>query len=239
MTSEKDVLMSLLKLTHNGQVRKESIASDGRVLSAVTVSALRKFSQENLFREHEGLIYVTPNQRVAIAIRAIQFGADFERVCRSLSWSEFENIAAEAFVANDYRVARNFRFRQASRRWEIDILCFKKPLIICIDCKHWKRWGRSATIKSVTFQVERTEALADALHTYLEKAGIKEWETAILVPTILSLMIGPDKFYDHVPIVPIFQLQGFINELPSEIHSLKCFRRKFLKLNGFLTENSQ
>ena len=231
--------MSLLKLTHNGEVRKESIASDAKVPAAVTLSALENLSQENLFREQEGLINVTPSQRVAIAIRAIQVGADFERVCRSLSWSEFESISAEAFVANDYRVARNFRFRHASRRWEIDILGFKKPFILCIDCKHWKRWGRSAIMKSVTSQVERTEALADAPHTYLQKAEIKEWETAILVPTVLSLMTGPDKFYNQVPIVPIFQLRDFINELPSEIHLLKSFRRKILKLNGFLTENNQ
>jgi hypothetical protein len=185
------------------------------------------------------MVYVTPSQRVAIAIRAVQVGADFERACRWLSWREFESIAAEAFVANDYRVARNFRFRQAQRRWEIDILGFKKPFIICIDCKHWKRWGRSATMKSVTSQIKRTEALADASHIYLEKAGIKEWETAILVPTVLSLMTGPDKFYDQVPIVPIFQLQDFITELPSEIHLLKCFRRKLSKLNAFSTETSQ
>jgi hypothetical protein len=94
-------------------------------------------------------------------------------------------------------------------------------------------------MKSVTSQIKRTEALADASHIYLEKAGIKEWETAILVPTVLSLMTGPDKFYDHVPIVPIFQLQGFITELASEIHLLKCFRRKFAKLNAFSTETSQ
>ncbi len=235
MTSEKNILMALLRLTQNGQVRKESVAGDAKVPTGVTVSALRKISQENLFHEHEGLIYVTASQRVAMAIRAVQLGADFERVCHSLSWSEFESIAAEAFAANDYGVARNFRFRHASRRWEIDILGFKKPLIICIDCKHWKRWGRSATMKSVTSQIERTEALANASDTYFEKAGIKKWETAILIPTVLSLMAGPDKFYNRVPVVPIFQLQGFINELSSESRLLKCFRRKFVKLNGFLT----
>jgi len=240
MTAEKDVLLSLLKLTHNGWVPKKSIASDAGVPANLAAKALRKISQENLFHDHETLINVTPSQRVEIAIRAVQLGADSERVCLSLSWREFERIAAQAFEAGDYRVVRNFRFKQASKRWEIDILGFRRPLIICIDCKHWKHgWGRNATMKAVRSQIERTRALVDAPLAYYVKAGIHDWETATIVPMVLSLMTGPDKFYDNVPVVPVFQLQSFINELPSRINLLKRFNKSFVKLDEFLTRNSQ
>ncbi len=240
MTAEKDILLSLLKLTHNGWVPKKSIATDAGVPATLAAKTLRKISQENLFHDHENLIKVTPSQRVEIAIRAVQLGADSERVCLSLSWREFERITAHAFEANDYRAVRNFRFKQASKRWEIDILGFRKPLIICIDCKHWKHgWGRNATMKTVRSQIERTRALVDAPIAYYEKAGIEEWETATLVPMVLSLMTGPDKFYNNVPVVPVFQIQNFINELPSRVKSLKHFKKKLVKLDEFLTRKYQ
>jgi len=240
MTVEKDVLLSLLRLTRNGAVRKELLAKNAKTPTQTTNQVLIKLSKSDLFHEHEGIIEASPSQRVKMAVQALRLAADLERVCNLLSWTEFESIAAQAFEANGYRVVRNFRFKQASRRWEIDVIGFKKPLILCVDCKHWKRgWQKAATVKAVEAQVERTEAFAKALPNYYQKAKLEEWETATLLPLVMSLTLGPYKFYNNVPIVPVLQLQDFINELPAQAHLLKNFHQKHVKLNEDLQKFSQ
>jgi len=240
MTIEKDVLLSLLRMTRSGPVRKELLAKNAKVPAQTTDLVLRKLSQRDLLHEHQGVIEASPSQRLKMAIHALTLGADFERVCGLLSWSEFENIAAQAFEANGYRVMRNLRFKQASRRWEIDIIGLKEPLILCVDCKHWKRgWQKAATMKAVEAQIERTEAFAKALPNYYQKAKLEEWETATLLPIVMSLTLGPCKFYSNVPIVPVLQLQDFINELPAQAHLLKNFHQKHVKLNENLQKFSQ
>jgi len=237
---EKNVLLSLLRLTRSGSVRKELLAKDAKTPTQATEQALKKLSQNDLFNEHEGVIEASPSQRVKMAVQAIRLAADLERVCNLLSWTEFESIAAQAFEANGYRVMKNLRFKQASRRWEIDVIGLKKPLILCVDCKHWKRgWQRAATVKAVEAQIERTEAFAKALPNYYQKARLEGWETATLLPIVMSLTPGPYKFYNNVPIVPVLQLQDFINELPAQAHLLKKFHQKHVKLDENLQKFSQ
>jgi len=240
MTSEKDVIASLLRLTNTGPVQKELLRKDARVSVQVLDEALRKLFEGGFIRQKGGLVEASPSQRVSMTVQAIKLGADFERVCKFLEWKEFESIAAQAFQANGFRVLRNFRFRQAGKRWEIDVLSCREPLIVCVDCKHWRRgWSRAATVKAVEAQVERTRAFADALLNYYQKAQLTEWKSATLVPLILSLVHGPFKFYNNVPIVPVLQLRDFINELPLEVSSLTHFKKKHLKIERYLTDYSK
>jgi len=240
MTSEKDVIASLLKLTKTGPIQKELLRKDAHVSVQVLDEALRKLFEDGFIRQQRSLVNVLPSQRVSIAIQAIKLGADFERICKFLEWTEFESIAAKAFQANGFRVLKNFRFKRAGKRWEIDLLSCREPLIVCVDCKHWRRgWSRAATVKAVEAHVERTRAFADALPNYYQKARLAEWKSATLVPIILSLVHGPFKFHNKVPIVPILQLQNFINELPLESSSLTHFKKKLLKMERNLTDYSK
>jgi len=240
MTSEKDVIASLLRLAKTGPIQKELLRKDARVSVQVLDEALRKLFENGFIRQQRDLVEVSSSQRVSMAVQAIKLGADFERICKFLEWTEFESIAAQAFQANGFRVLKNFRFKHAGKRWEIDLLSCREPLIVCVDCKHWQRgWSRAATIKAVEAQVERTRAFADALPNYYQKARLTEWKSATLVPLILSLVHGPFKFHNNVPIVPVLQLQDFINELPLEINSLTYFKKKLVKIDGKLTDYSK
>jgi hypothetical protein len=51
------------------------------------------------------------------------------------------------------------------------------------------------------------------------------WDRIKFFPVILSLSAGMFKFYDKVPIIPILQLQDFINQLPAYVSALKHFTR--------------
>jgi len=240
MASEKDIIVSLLRLTKTGPIQKELLRKDARVSVQGLDEALRKFFEAGFIRQQRGLVEASSSQRVSMAVQAIKLGADFERVCKFLEWNEFESIAAQAFQANGFRVLRNFRFKQAGKRWEIDVLSCREPLIVCVDCKHWRRgWSRAATVKAVEAQVERTRAFAEALPNYYQKAQLTEWKSATLVPLILSLVHGPFKFHNNVPIVPVLQLRDFINELPLEVSSLTHFKKKHLKIERYLTDYSK
>jgi len=219
--------MSILRLTLKGPVSKVLLSRTARVPSQVTDEALKRFSDEELIRLDDRTVETSLSQRVKIAIRALEFGADFERVCSFVSWQEFESIASMAFEANNFMVERRVRFTWANRKWEIDVLGCKEPVIVCVDCKHWHHgWGRSAITKTVEAQIERTRTLTETLHSNLvmpKKLGLTIWKQGILIPLILSLIPGPFKFYKKTPIVPILQLQNFLSEMPAYTDLLMCF----------------
>ena len=224
----REVFMSILKLTLKGPVSKALLSRDARVPSQVTDEVLRRFFDDGLVWLTDKTIETSLSQRVKIAIKALESGADFEKVCGFLSWQEFESIAVMAFGANNFLVEKRFRFTWANRRWEIDVLGCKEPLIVCVDCKHWHHgWGRSAITKAVEAQIERTKTLTEILHSshiIPKKLGLTSWKQGILIPLILSLVPGPFKFYKKSPIVPILQLQSFLSELLAYADTLMCFR---------------
>jgi Holliday junction resolvase-like predicted endonuclease len=173
-------------------------------------------------------------QRLKLAVQAIQLGADVERVSSFLQWKEFENITAVAFERNSYSVKKNLRFKHAGRRWEIDIVGCKRPVAICVDCKHWHHgMYPSALKKIVEEQVKRTFALAESLPELTDKVECALWDRVKLVPAVLSLVKSRFKFYDNVPIVPVLQLQDFLSQLPAYADSLKHFSKRLAnQFNG-------
>jgi len=223
MTVERKILLSLLKLTQEGPISKTLVSKDARVPVQVADEVLEKFSSEGVAQLNDKIVEVSSNQRVKLAIRAIRLGADFERACRALRWDEFESITAAAFLANNFVVTKSFRFKHAGRRWEIDVIGCREPIVACVDCKHWRHgWGRSASAKAVEAQIERIKALARVLASHQE-LGLTNWRKATLVPMILSLVPAPFRFHKNTPIVPILKLPNFLNELPAHLNALKTF----------------
>jgi len=223
MTVERKILLSLLKLTQEGPISRSLVSKYARVPAQVAHDMLENFSNEGVVQLKDKIVEVSSNQRVKLAIRAIRLGADFERACRALRWDEFESITAAAFLASNFVVTKGFRFKHAGRRWEIDVIGCREPIVACVDCKHWRHgWGRSASIKAVESQIERIKALARALAPH-EELGLTDWKKATLVPVILSLVPAPLKFYRNTPIVPILKLANFLNGLPAHLNALKTF----------------
>lgn len=221
MVVEKEVLLSMLRCTRAGPVSRQHLAKVSKVSMQDLETALANFSRAALFKEYGSIIEASSDQRVRMVVFALQLGADFLRVCNLLSWNEFEGVAAQALESNGYRVTRNFHFKREGKKREIDVLGIKKPLILSVDCKHWRHgWRNTTNSKAVKAQIARTLALADALPHHTQKLNLDGWHRATLVPLILSLFPGPSKFYDRVAVVPVLQLQDFINEVPLVLGSL-------------------
>lgn len=240
MVIERKILVSLLKLSRQGPFRKELLGKDSRIPMLVVNEILQKLGQDRLCQQRRGVVEATATQRAKIAVCAIRLGADFESVSNFLQWKEFENLATEAFKANSYNVTRNFHFKHAGKRWEIDLLACKEPLIVCVDCKHWHHgWSRAAIIKAVEMQKKRTKALTDVFPMIYDKIGLETWKHAVFIPTVLSLTQGSFKFHNKVPIVPILQIQNFLNELLAQTLLLTHFSVKIKSEKHKLTKYLQ
>lgn len=139
-------------------------------LPTVTVKcAVELLGRRGLLSREGSAIEVTHKNRLNLALESIKAGADLERVCGSLSFSEFEDFAAEALRANGFETFTRFVFRHSDRKYEMDLIGRKDLTTICVDCKHW-RYGlfTSRLLNAVKKQISRTEALVNELGRYGE-----------------------------------------------------------------------
>jgi Holliday junction resolvase-like predicted endonuclease len=231
MVVELDLIISLLKLTREGSVLVENVIKDARIASDIVENLLRKLQKEGMTILQGDTLEASSDNRLRLAVKAASLGSDVEHISSFLSWQEFEDIAAIALERNGYVVAENVRFKHAGRKWEIDIVGCREPLVLCVDCKHWQRGLKpSALRKIVEAQVERARALLDILPNAALKVECVKWKKVKFVPVILSLFPCSFKFYDSVPVVPVLQLQDFLTQLPAQVESLKYFVKEFSHL---------
>ena len=231
MIIERELIISLLKLTKEGSVLAKSIKNETRIALDIIVKLLEKLQNEGLLYFEDSVVEINSDNRLKLAIKAASLGADIERISAFFNWKEFENVAAIALERHGYIVSRNVRFKSSGRRWEIDVVGCKKPLVLCVDCKHWKHGlNVSASKGIVKAQLDRTRALVEMLPSNVPKLECAKWKKAKFVPVILSLFPSKFKFYEKVPIVSILQLQNFLAQVPAQVDSLTCLSKEFSHL---------
>jgi Holliday junction resolvase-like predicted endonuclease len=229
---ERNIVISALKLTKKGVALTEDVNKDAHVPTAVACKVLDKMQSEDLINLRDGKLEADTTGRLQLAVKAIALGADIEVISNLLCWQEFEEIAAYALKSNGYIVQNNVRFKQGGRRWEIDVVGCKKPLVVCVDCKHWGHAiAASALTKIVDAQIDRTKAFTDFLPNIKLQMQCTQWEKAKFVPVVLSLVQGSYKYVHDVPVVPVLKLQDFINQLPLYTEELKVFPKTFPSLS--------
>ncbi len=226
MSIERELIISLLKLTREESVSHELINKEAKIPLQIGEELLQKLQNDGLVYVRKGFVQADSVQRLKLAVRAMELGADVERVSSVLEWQEFENMAAIALERNGYGVQRNLRFKHAGRKWEVDVVGCKKPVVMSIDCKHWHHGMSPSVLKKIAEeQRERTKALADSLPNPAVKIEFASWEIVILIPAVLSLTVGRSKLCDGVPVVPMLQLQDFVSQVPVYVNSLEHFQR--------------
>jgi hypothetical protein len=166
-----------------------------------------------------------------LSVKALELGADIENVTSLLHWKEFEGISALALERNNFLVRKNFRFTYLKKRNEIDIIGLKKPIVLCIDCKHWRKEINYSSLKNIVpNQIRRTKDLIKFLPNISTKLECVSWEFGIFIPAILSLVSNRHKFYYSVPIIPILKFQDFLKQLLGNMHQIKFFKKRFKHL---------
>jgi len=228
MHIERNLIISILKLTRDGPISKELVKKDVMLSTEIAEKLLKKLRSDGLIYLQKNIVEADGLQRLKLAVQAVQLGADIESVGSFLQWREFENMAAVVFERNGYSVIKNFRFKYAGRKWEMDIVGCKRPIALCMDCKLWRHGMHPAALKKIVEeQVERTFALAESLPSLSGKIESTSWDRVKLVPAVLSLVTGRFKLYDNVPVVAVLQLQDFLSQLPAHMDLLKHFTKTF------------
>jgi Holliday junction resolvase-like predicted endonuclease len=232
LSIERNLLISALKLTQKGPVKQELVYSDAHVPAAYGANLLQNLQSTTSLNLKDGLITADNQTRLTIAVAAAQKGADIEQISTHLAWQEFEAMAAMALQLNGYTTTNNLHFTQTGKRWEIDVVGCQKPLVVCIDCKHWRHGMHPSTMhKAAKTQAQRTHAFAQNLPNTKTKMDCTQWPKATFIPVILSLLPFAQKFCDQVPIVPVLSLQDFLGQLPLNLDCLVTFERQFEHLS--------
>ncbi len=231
LSVERNLAISVLKLTQNGAALIEDVKTQAHVPFVVAEMLLQKMQNADLVYVKGDTVEVDSSMRLKLAVKAASLGGDFQAISHLLGWKEFEEITAIALQTHGYTVQNNVRFRGATRRWEIDVVACKKPLVVCVDCKHWQHAIAPSTLRQIVdLQIQRTEALADALPTPKLKLDCICWDCAKFVPAVLALFPGAAKQQNRVPIVPVLQLQDFLYQLPCYLDTLHVYAKTFQKL---------
>ncbi|MQY82636.1 hypothetical protein GH157_02960 [archaeon] len=224
MPAQRDILIALLENTQKKPVDSSTLREMIRVTDEAYSTYMTHLTSNGLIDEELGNITASLNQRLELAIKAVQAGGDLERVSRALGWLEFEEIVARIFEENGYDVKRRFRFQADGRRWEIDILATRRPLIVCAECKHWaKGLGNTTARRIAEIHLEKVETLSRSVRGLKGRMGIEGWGQATMIPMTLSLQPARERIYRRIPVVSVYGLPGFLSEFEAQMDWLASF----------------
>lgn len=216
----KAVLLPLLKLTRGGSAELASVVEASRLGRSEALRRLKEAERMGLLEIKGEKIRVDYRKRLTMAVEALRFGADPEKVSRLLDWREFERLSSSILEQNGYEAFLHLVFRdgETGRRHEMDVLGVKEFLILCLDCKSWRRgWYKSRVSLAAKKQLERSEALGRELPSLARKLKLSRGEYKIL-PLVLTLADVPYRILEGSLVVPILRFKAFLYELPGALY---------------------
>lgn len=145
------------------------------------------------------MISFSDSDKIQMTIVAIRSGCDIQTCSQLLTWKDFEAFTSEVLTKSDYNTKVNIHLTKP--RCQLDVVAVKNNFLLCIDCKHWKNYNRSAIIPYIEKQIVRTR-------TFLTKN--KKIKKAL--PMLVTLYDSNFKLICGVPVVPIQSLQSFLLE---------------------------
>jgi hypothetical protein len=221
----RQILKAILNGTQPGSIALDTLKEDLNVTGEALEDALNHLQDEGLVTVSGDTLELTRDNRLGLAVRAIELGADFQTVSRSLGWLEFEELVAHVFEMNGYNVHRRFRFQAEGRRWEMDVLALRSPYIVCAECKHWaKGIGNSTARGIIETHLEKTEVFSRHMHQLAKKIRAHRWGHATVVPLALTMAPTDMNIYRRVPCVSILALPSFLDEFGGQLERLAHHR---------------
>ena len=217
-----EFILKLLKDTVEGPVRTSQLSDEPN--ARYVERNLLKLVKNGLVSRNEDTFETSAKQKLDLAVLAIREGVDVEQVCGAFGWEEFEDFAAFALEQNGFETRKHFRFKFGGKRYEIDVVGLKEPLVLSVECKHWRQsWKKAAIADAVTRQVERTRALVVSFPEPKDRLKLAIWKEANFVPILVTLSDTPLRMRDGVPIVPVFYFNSFLDEMGSHMGELSSF----------------
>lgn len=212
-----EVLKALLRIKRSESLSLTKLSEETRIPVETVRDILTEIA--DLVTIKNDVISIVEHGRVQIAILCLNLAADPSYVSRYLDWREFEDFTAKIIDAYGYTVYRRYRFKSIDKHWEIDILAIKKPILLCVNCKHFLKQTWSSLRLAALKELERAEALRQVLpRLKIKPKPSRGWK---ILPIIVTLLTPKFKFYDRIPIVKVTELGNFLEELIFHIDSLR------------------
>ena len=216
-----DFLLSILKLSMDSdRFSLEDLSKTAKNPTREIRAQVEGLSDLGMVTFEQEIVLLDVEKRLSIALEALKKGADLERVCRFLSWQEFEEITVKSLRANGFSTFKHFVFGANDSRREIDVIGVGHFLVVCLDCKHWLKGIRGTTGQKVAVrQIERVRRLASHEQS-MSRLGIPADKEFYFVPVIVSLVDAGPKFIAKVPVVPVLKLGSFLSSIDPFIDDL-------------------
>ncbi len=136
-------------------------------------------------------------------------GLATDELAKALSWRGFEALVDDILSNNGFITSRNVRIR----RNEIDVIATTDHFALSIDCKHWSRASFTALRNAAVNQIERTKKMSSAF------TGV-----SVILPSIVTLVVPPQRIIEGVPVVVINELSEFSLSLPGDLELFTLIR---------------
>jgi hypothetical protein len=222
----RNLLTSILDLTRRGECSLEDLSKHARLPLAEARTQANKLSDSGELVLKGNVLSASSKQRLRLALKALSHGADLERICRLLSWQEFEDITVKSLEANGFLTFKHLAFRSGNNRREIDVVGVGYMLVICADCKHWMKALRGSTVELIARkQVERVTELASNRDAR-RRLGVPERDTVSFVPAVVSLLDAEPRLVGGVPIVSVLKLNSFLSSIDPFVEGILMVKAK-------------
>jgi len=150
------------------------------------------------------------SSRFKIFIFLAKHSLSLEDAASLLRWREFESFTSMILSNLGFYTISNYRFKSLGRRWEIDVLGFRNPIVVAIDCKHMRRGYQSILSRVVDRHRARVEAFAPTIrYSFHEIVG--GWKNIRIIPIIVTLKRSLYTIVDGLPVVHISALADFLD----------------------------
>ena len=149
----------------------------------------------------------------------ISKGEDAQKVFSIIGWGGFEKLVSLILGFLDFKTKVNFRFKTLlGNRREIDILAFRRPVILSIDCKNWLQQNPSTSglVHASETQYERTLELADVLSDLTYFLPITHWPTARIYPIVISAKGEQVIYHKGTAVVPVRFIKPFVSNIQAD-----------------------
>jgi len=219
------VITNILREAKSDRIYIDSIKNKLKITEELFRKILEELENEKLIELYDDELNISLIQKMGLSKAALEAGADFEAVSRSLSWLEFEEFSALLFEENGFRVFRRFRFTAESRRWELDLIAIRNPYIICAECKHWKNGiGNTVARGIIEDHIEKVKKFTSHLNNLAKRIHLEGLKKALIIPITITLSSTPMTMYRIVPSVSILALKSFLSEFDGQIDSITSYK---------------
>ncbi len=152
---------------------------------------------------------LTNSARFKLAFEAVRHGG-LQQVARVLTWQEFEAFTEECLQTVGFDTQKGLIVKDDSRRWQIDVIAKKGPMILAIDCKHWESPGYESKLSNAA---EHQKLALQALIQQMVARGEVGREGLLALPMILTLFEPRARVVGGVVVVSIEQFGDFLERV--------------------------